>query len=90
MRKKALVVVDRQALELVLHVDGIEHVVNSASLASCHVIHERHTVPKWVVPVKVGVEREQYVYDGLRCSKSEKYKSEYTTSIPQTGPARKV
>ena len=54
-------VVDGEALELVLHVYGRDDVLESALLAQLHGAHEWHTVTVWVVPVEIRVEGEQNV-----------------------------
>ena len=51
-------VVDGQALEHLLHVDSLEHVVESTSLALLRAALERNARQIWTIPRKIRVERQ--------------------------------
>ena len=59
-------VVDGQALEHLLHVDSLEHVVKSTSLALLRAALERNALQIWTIPRKIRVERQQRVDQRLQ------------------------
>ena len=59
-------VVDGQALEHLLHVDSLEHVVESTSLALLRAALERDALQIWTIPRKIRVERQQRVDQRLQ------------------------
>ena len=58
MRQKRFVVVDGDALERLLHIDRLAHVVKCPLLALLERAHERDALAERVIPREVGVPRE--------------------------------